>query len=330
MRVAMLRCHVAAILACCACAQHDILLATLDGSAKLKWENKTDEVMGGSSTGSFLHLDKNSSTFSGECKAMPSPDKAAGWFSVEALLPSVPALNGCQGIAIKARTPSPYSGFRLSFGTDQWYTRQGYKAVFTVPAGDDFVSVNIPWEDFTRDWDEASGKPQIACTEDTSVCPTFVQLQNIQRLQLWAEGTVGVFKLEVEAISAYSCNDAPNQRTAWNITTACQQVCQPDPSFSKTEWCKHKDRGGCCVEVNPSWDHVPGYKHMEDFCDKLCMPDGPGKLAMCQPPAEYQTLTAVDPLDAIDKFYETNPDQCKNRIGNWAEAYCRSSDSFVV
>lgn len=327
----MLRCYVAAVLACCARAQHNILLVTLDGSAKVKWENKTDEVMGGSSTGSFLHVDKNSSIFQGECKAMPSPYKAAGWFSVEAFLPSVPALNACQGIAIRARAKSPYSGFSLSFGTDQWYTRQGYKAVFTVPASNNFVSVQIPWETFTRAWDEASGKPQIACTHDTSVCPTFVQLQNIQRLQIWAEGAVGRFKLEVADISAYSCNDvSSNQRASWNITTACQQVCQPDPTFSKTEWCKHKDRGGCCVEVNPSWDHVPGYRHMEDFCDKLCRPDGPGKLAMCQPPAEYKSLAAMDPLAAIDKFYEIHPDQCKDRIGHWAEANCRSSDSLVV
>jgi len=110
---------------------------------------------------------------------------------------------------------------------------------------------------------------------------------------------------------------------SWNISIACQQVCQPDPEFSKTDWCKHNDRGGCCVEVDPTWDKVPGYKHMGDFCDKLCMPDGPGKLAMCEPPVEFETLVAIGPLDALDKFYEQHPSQCSERIGDWDEAYCK-------
>jgi hypothetical protein len=203
-----------------------------------------------------------------------------------------------------------------------WYSKQGYKAVFSVPTGDAFTDVRIPWEDFTRAWDEATGKPQIACTADTSVCPTFVQLQNIQQLQLWAEGVAGDFKLQVESISAYSCTVAT--KPSWSIKTACQQVCQPDPDYSKTEWCKHKNRG-CCVGVNPSWDDVPGYKHMSDFCDKLCMPDGLEKLAMCQPVIEFKALEATDPLDAIDKFYEKHPEQCQNRIGEWAEANCRDA-----
>jgi len=302
------------------CGADNISLVTFDASVQ-KWEQETDAGMGGSSSGSFEHLGK-SNAFQGKCEMLPAP-RTAGWFSVKADLSSVPPLNGCQGIAIMARTSFPYLGFRLSFGTDKWYSKEGYKAVFTVPTGKAFTSVQIPWENFTRAWDEATGKPQIACTHDTSVCPTFVQLQNIQKLQLWAEGVAGHFNLEVKSISAYSCS--VQATLTWSIKTACQQVCQPDPDYSKTEWCEHKERGGCCVGVNPSWDTTPGYKHMSDFCDKLCMPDGPGKLAMCQPPAEYESLEAIDPLDAIDKFYEQHPEQCKNRIGDWAEPNCQQS-----
>jgi hypothetical protein len=114
-------------------------------------------------------------------------------------------------------------------------------------------------------------------------------------------------------------------KASWNISVACPQVCQPDPEYSKTEWCKHKDRGGCCVEVDPSWDKVPGYKHMGDFCDKLCMPNGPGKLAICEPPAEFKNLAAIDPLDALDQFYEHHQDQCAERIGDWQEPNCRKA-----
>jgi len=303
------------------CVADNLSLVTFDGSAELKWEPETDAGMGGSSTGTFNH-NGTSNTFQGECNLLPAPH-AAGWFSVKVDLSSVPALNGCQGLSITARTSAQYLGFRLSFGTDKWYTKEGYKAAFTVPSSETFTSVNIPWEDFTRAWDEATGKPQIACTHDTSVCPTFVQLQNIQKLQLWAEGESGHFELEVESIGAYSCvAQAARATPGWSIETACEQVCQPDPDYSRTDWCKHKDRGGCCVGVSPQWDTVPGYKHMSDFCDKLCMPDGPGKLAMCQPPAEYENLKAIDPLDAIDKFYEQHREQCPDRIGDWAEANC--------
>jgi len=112
---------------------------------------------------------------------------------------------------------------------------------------------------------------------------------------------------------------------AWNITVACASLCQPDPEYSKTSYCTHKERGGCCVEVNPNWDKVPGYKHTEDFCDKLCMPDSPGKLAMCEPPTEFKHWTASDPRDAIDEFYKANPSQCSERINaqTWDEAYCK-------
>ena len=112
---------------------------------------------------------------------------------------------------------------------------------------------------------------------------------------------------------------------AWNISAACPSLCQPDPDYSTTSYCKHKDRGGCCVEVDPSWDKVPGYKHVEDFCDKLCMPDSPGKLAMCKPPQEFPDWAAPDPRDAVDLFYKANPSQCSDRINaqTWNEAYCK-------
>eukprot|EP00933_Yihiella_yeosuensis_P081877 TRINITY_DN95580_c0_g1_i1.p1 TRINITY_DN95580_c0_g1~~TRINITY_DN95580_c0_g1_i1.p1 ORF type:complete len:328 (+),score=56.48 TRINITY_DN95580_c0_g1_i1:85-1068(+) len=324
MKMILSRCA-AVLFTTCAALEHVLFDGNAD-STKLEWEPETDEVMGGSSTGSFRHTG-NGTTFQGECKTLPSPENAAGWFSVKADLSSPPALNGCFGIAITARTSSPYLGFRLSFGTDQWYSKHGYKAVFTVPvkakASEEFATVQIPFENFTRAWDDTSGKAQISCDDDRSVCPTYVQLANIQNLQLWAEGVAGRFTLEVKSITAYDC--AVQAKSHWDVKTACQQVCQPDPDYSKTEWCKHKDRGGCCVEVNPNWDTVPGYKHMSDFCDKLCMPDGPGKLAMCKPPPEYESLQATDPLDAIDRFYETNPEQCKNRIGDWAEANCENT-----
>merc|ERR1712224_918239 len=96
-----------------------------------------------------------------------------------------------------------------------------------------------------------------------------------------------------------------------------------DPAYSATDFCKHKNRGGCCVEVNPNWNNIPGYKHMADFCDKLCMPDGPGELAMCEPVPATSQITGTDPLDAIDEFYKEHPEVCNDKIGNWDEQNCQ-------
>merc|ERR1712118_474041 len=99
----------------------------------------------------------------------------------------------------------------------------------------------------------------------------------------------------------------------FDIKNACARLCQPDPEYSKSDYCKHKDRNGCCFEINPTWDTVPGYKHTADFCDKLCMPESPDdKLAMCTPPKEFADWQAEDPRDAIDRFYEKNPSQCSS------------------
>jgi hypothetical protein len=110
-------------------------------------------------------------------------------------------------------------------------------------------------------------------------------------------------------------------------------LCQPDPEYSKSDYCKHKDRNGCCFEINPTWDTVPGYKHTADFCDKLCMPESPDdKLAMCTPPKEFADWQAEDPRDAIDRFYEKNPSQCSERINarTWAEQNCQENEQQAV
>jgi hypothetical protein len=183
-------------------------------------------------------------------------------------------------------------------------------------------------------------------SSDPTTCVTAKTLSSIQRIEVWAEGADSQIRLEIHSIyaegpvplNALTPAPVPGKPLEslgsgnWNISAACSSLCQPDPDFSRTDYCKHKDRGGCCVEVNPSWDKVPGYKHMADFCDKLCMPDGPGKLAMCEPPKEFEHWSATDPRDAIDKFYEENPSQCNDRINPkaWVEAYCKEDHSTLL
>lgn len=184
----------------------EIPLVTFDGVKETtrQWERSDDSMMGGSSFGTFQG-GNGSAIFEGECHAVPTPAKAPGWMSFQTKPSNIPPVNGCQGLKITARTNTHYAGFRLSFGTDKFYSREGYKASFRVPAGSGFSSVKLSWYDFTRAWDDTTGQPTIKCTEDTGVCPTFLTLNNMQRMQVWAEGVVGKFHLEIQAISAYDC-----------------------------------------------------------------------------------------------------------------------------
>ena len=129
----------------------------------------------------------------------------------------------------------------------------------------------------------------------------------------------------------------------FDLTKACQGMCQPDPVFSKEhpEYCKSNSKRlvpvekggapwdhskGCCYEIDPQWDTVPGYRHVADFCDKMCAPeDADDKNGLCQAVGKLLWLDgSVDPRDAVDKFYEKYPSECPDRVNQrtWSEQYC--------
>merc|ERR1712224_8828 len=145
--------------------------------------------------------------FSGVSEPLPTPTGAPGYVRAEIALTNV-QVNGCEGMEIKCTNTPSYTGSRLAFGSDMYYSRLGYKAPFQVVNSS---STRIQWEDFTRAWDDATGLPVVKCTEETGVCPTFVQMNNLQRLEISAEGVLGEFHLEIESIGAYGCTvDAMN------------------------------------------------------------------------------------------------------------------------
>ena len=51
----------------------------------------------------------------------------------------------------------------------------------------------------------AGQPPWPDCHHDTSVCPTFMSMQNVQRLQVWAEAVPSTFEVEIQSIRATSC-----------------------------------------------------------------------------------------------------------------------------
>ena len=103
-----------------------------------------------------------------------------------------------------------YAGYRVSFGDahgpDAGFYARGYKAGpvnFTV--GDAFATLEIPFTDFSDDWDDATGDIIRTCAEDASLCPDDATLADMGELAVWAEGVNGDVHLEIDQIWAVGC-----------------------------------------------------------------------------------------------------------------------------
>merc|ERR1712166_656884 len=92
--------------------------------------------------------------------------------------------------------------FSCSAGGSLPLSRGCYKQKFSVPAGDDFVDVKIPFNTFSDKWSSATGEQTTTCAESTDVCPTAAKLAKIQMLEFWGEGASGKLHLEVKSVSA--------------------------------------------------------------------------------------------------------------------------------
>merc|ERR1712028_62731 len=128
-----------------------------------------------------------------------------GFAMAQTGLLTFPSLFGCRGMIISSKSSSAYAGFRISFGTgdfmaDASYSSPGYKTNFTAGA-DQYLDLT----DFSRGWAAPGQPPWPDCAHDTSVCPTFLQMQNVQRLRVWAEAVPAKFQLEIQSIRATSC-----------------------------------------------------------------------------------------------------------------------------
>jgi hypothetical protein len=124
------------------------------------------------------------------------------------------ALSGHLVIEVRSSTPE-YAGFRVSFaagtiapsyacagGGSIPLSRGCFKAKFSVPSGEDFTQIRIPFSDFSDKWSPATGEQTVTCSKDKSVCPSAKSLKAIARLELWAEGVSGKAHLEVRSIFA--------------------------------------------------------------------------------------------------------------------------------
>jgi len=94
------------------------------------------------------------------------------------------------------------------------FSRGCFKTKFSVPVGDKFVPIRIPFSSFSDLWSPATGNQTKTCAEDPSVCPTASMLKAIKRVEVWGEGALGKVHLEIHSILASTASDATEVRVA--------------------------------------------------------------------------------------------------------------------
>lgn len=178
------------------------------------WFMINDPVMGGKSTGVFV-VDNGVGTIDGKVDDVPFL-KVPGFIAVKSrdLLARYPDVSSCNSLKLTLRSSIDYDGYRVSFGDAHPPHSQtfafGYKANFEVPAGDEFVAVEIPFQNFSDMWDEATGDQIKSCKEYPEYCPDQKTLEDIKTVSIWAEGVAGNVHLELKEISATGCSgDSP-------------------------------------------------------------------------------------------------------------------------
>merc|ERR1719454_270638 len=210
-------------------AGSDITLAAFgaDDAVTRTWKEQNDPVMGGKSSGKFT-VSGEVGTMEGTVADVPSL-KAPGFIKATAS-GTYADVSSCTGISLEVQStsnPDPYTGYRLSLGNDgsscgKFFAR-GYKANFAAPSGN-FGTVEIPFEEFTRCWDDATGDAIKTCAEDSSVCISSDRKQNLQSLSVWAEGKLGDVKLDIKSVKGYGCGSSVAESPKVNIVELAESV----------------------------------------------------------------------------------------------------------
>jgi len=196
-------------------------LVTFDGKSGTTFSFKelNDPVMGGKSSGNWTVQSEGAQRFgvmNGEVVDVPSLSapgfiKSAGdgkFKDVSA------ALSGSLRLTVRSATPE-FEGFRVTFaagtlspdyscagGGSIPLSRGCFKRQFSVPAGKEFSTVELPFNSFSDKWSPSTGKQTTTCAEDADVCPKAKDLSGIVRIEFWAEGANGHAELEVLRVDA--------------------------------------------------------------------------------------------------------------------------------
>eukprot|EP00049_Salpingoeca_infusionum_P002241 m.55106 g.55106 ORF g.55106 m.55106 type:complete len:400 (+) comp11466_c0_seq1:337-1536(+) len=194
-------------------------LATFDGEKGTTWSWRlvNDPVMGGISKSTF-NVDESGMqmNWKGEVKIVPKL-AAPGFCNLETNTLLVNKANDARGtthLLLRVKTSSPeYAGFKVSAAARTLNPQfASFKSNFTVPVGNNWTTVAVPWTSFSNDWSpftgncdtkDPTGKQHYCCSEEhPNVCITPADLKAIEQLGLWTEGVSGNFTLDIAWIGA--------------------------------------------------------------------------------------------------------------------------------
>ena len=189
------------------------LASFVEGDAEFRsWIQQNDPVMGGASRGTFEVVD-GTGVMNGTVALIPSLG-APGFIKISTVDTAPFAdVSSCTGLELTTKSvsnPSLYTGYRVSFGTESAFLQcgkffaRGFKADFEAGEGE-FKTVQVPFNQFTKCWDDATGDAIHTCEEDSRFCPSSDRLMNVQTMSLWAEGAAADLTLTVQSVEAYGC-----------------------------------------------------------------------------------------------------------------------------
>jgi hypothetical protein len=137
--------------------------------------------------------------FAGEVKIVPSL-KAPGFCFARTegtTTKDFPDASTYKNMEIDVKNTGVITKFHAAFSADTLERQfRCFKADFNVTNSGDFQTVSIPFSSFSNQWSSATGEH----TKESP--PTAKNLKDIEDLQIWAEGTAGVFHLDIKEIRA--------------------------------------------------------------------------------------------------------------------------------
>jgi len=203
--------------------------ATFDGvpETTAPWAVQNDPVMGGGSTSDFKMTSDNTGLFTGNCRIVGFLG-APGFAKLRAKDFQFADVTGFEKLALRVKSSTPdYKGFKISFGAPGVPNAKGphfgpksdgaYKADFAL-SGNDWQTVEVPLTQFSYDCSKYTGRcdsqdpssvanagVQHECCADSGiepsspdVCVDSQYLSVVNDVEIWAEGVVGEFNLEIE------------------------------------------------------------------------------------------------------------------------------------
>jgi len=189
----------------------DIDIATFDGAtSSVTWIEQNDPVMGGGSFGTTT-IDTDNKVLVLNGTVVNVPRLGAPGFIKSMGKGTFSDVSTCKSIVLNLNSKTSYKGYTVTLGSptnahlaSKPFYQYGYKVNFEAPVGT-FGDVVLPFNSFTLDWDDATGKPITTCSQNATLCLTTAVLQDLQEVDVWGEAVDGDIHLEVKSIRASDC-----------------------------------------------------------------------------------------------------------------------------